>query len=79
MLPSVLCNIVIEYLTNPPKLPFVDSLLKITFIIKQDLEKCIYSPTFYKLRDRYIRQGKFGISHHSRSPFCTAWSVSEKV
>ena len=75
MLPVVLCDIIIDYLTDPPKLPFVNDLLDVTLNIKLDLEQCVYSPTFYKLCDRFIRHGKFGICR----PFCTIWSVSEKV
>lgn len=68
MLPSVLCNIIINYLADPPKLPFMDDLLDVTLNIKLDLEQCIYSPTFYTLSNGYIQQGKFRI-YNWKSPY----------
>lgn len=69
-----LCNIIIGYLTNPPKLPFESQLLRQTYAIKADLSIFWYSMSSYKILSKYVRNGRHKISYNNRY---SDWGVSK--
>lgn len=65
-LPLSLCNIIISYLTDLPKLAFELQLLEQTSRIREDLSIFWYSISSYKALSKYIHggNGKYIIGHN---------------
>lgn len=75
MIPLPLCNIIIDYLTMPPKLPFEEELLKITWPVKLDLDYCTYYGLYFKdIRQGHILILKCGIRrYYQRFHILSKW------
>ncbi len=50
-------TLVIEYLTDPPRLPFLDQLINTTSYLLSSTNKCIFYNNHYYI----IRSGKFDL------------------